>query len=103
MKINTDQPNEDKKIMMLSDLMGNSSCVIEEEFNAFMKSFRASPLNDDLIRYLTGMVDISLAQKEGGPALRKEASVLAGFDSNKTMFLEGARQVLSLIKYIAGK
>lgn len=103
MKLNTNHSGEPKNRKAIYDLMGNESFVIEEEFNKFIDSFRSSPLKDDLILYLTAMVDLSQAKQEEKDFVLKETPLLSGFDTNRTMFLAGARQVLSLIKYIAGK
>jgi hypothetical protein len=99
MEITTDDKNK-KKPLKIYDLFGNESKVPEEDFIRFREEFKGSELSNRLLFYLAPMVDLSLCDKEHA---KKEASLLTNFDTNRTMFMSGARQVLELIKYLAGK
>ena len=89
MKVISENKENPCKAAKFFDLFGNPILVVEEE------------LNDDLIKYITAMVDSSLVDSRNN--IRKESSLIAEFDTNKTMFLEGARQVIEILKYIASK
>ena len=99
MEITTDDKNK-KKALKVYDFFGNVSKVPEEDFIRFREEFKESELTNRLLFYLTTMVDLSLCDKEH---VKKEAPLLADFDANRAMFISGARQVLELIKYLAGK
>lgn len=99
MEITTDDKNK-KKPLKVYDLFGNESKVPEEDFIRFREEFKGSELSNRLLFYLAPMVDLSLCDKEH---VKKEAPLLADFDANRAMFISGARQVLELIKYLAGK
>ena len=99
MEITTDDKNK-KKALKVYDFFGNVSKVPEEDFIRFREEFKGSELTNRLLFYLTTMVDLSLCHKEH---VKKEAPLLADFDANRAMFISGARQVLELIKYLAGK
>lgn len=98
MKITTENKDETQKATTLVDLFGNPVLVPESHFNKFLEDFRKSDLKDDLVKYMTAMVDASLINNSHA---RKESALVAGFDANKAIFLEGARQVLEILKYIS--
>ena len=101
MKVISENKENPCKAAKFFDLFGNPILVVEEEFNKFLEEFRKSELNDDLIKYITAMVDSSLVDSRNN--IRKESSLIAEFYTNKIMFLEGARQVIEILKYIASK
>jgi hypothetical protein len=91
------QPQKGTKII---DFLGNPSVAVEKDFESFTEEFKQSPFSPKLIQYLEAFVDSSLVDKDSCP---KEACVVSGFDTNKAMFLMGARQVIMLLKHILEK